>query len=253
MLRLRTKNVRRITISQVFFCTLLIALGGCRSSVLEDTLLEELADQDKETIFQRGEELFELEEYREARRYFSFVYDTFPNDSLGHRAALRVADSYYEDGDTVSLTEARLRYQDFANRYPNDSQRDYALLMLGKTYVARDPRPDRDLTDVHEAMKAYRQLVSLYPDSPYIPEAEEQIVRLREILAEHEWLVASYYATNKRWPGVVSRLEYLKENYPEFSKISEVDVLLASAKGEIEKREARLEELRKKYKESDKD
>jgi outer membrane protein assembly factor BamD len=236
-------------------CYLLIGcLGilGCSHGYNEDRLLEELADQDKEAIFARGEELYELEEYEDARRYFSFVYDTFPNDPLGHKAALRVADTYAKKTDVVNLTEARLRYKDFVNRYPNDPDRDYALLMLGNTYTARNPRPDRDLDTVHEALDAYRQLVNLYSDSTHMDEAQQQIAKLRGILAEHELQVASFYARNKRWSGAVSRLEYLKENYPEYDKMEQVDLLLSEANEAVEKREAELEELRKKREKSSK-
>ncbi len=247
------KNVRHVTLMSLALVAIAMGLGGCGNSLLEDSLLEELADQDTETIFQRGEELYELEEYGEARRYFSFVYDTFPNDPMGHRAALRVADSYLAEGDASDLTEARLRYSDFTNRYPNDSQRDYALLMLGNTYVAGKVRADRDLSDVHDAMKTYRQLVNLYPDSPHMATAQNQIGMLRQILAEHEWLVASYYANNKRWASVAGRLEYLKDNYPDFERIAEVEMLLANANEEIDKHAARIEELRKKYTQSTED
>ncbi|MCP4898110.1 MAG: outer membrane protein assembly factor BamD [bacterium] len=240
------RNVRNVTTTAIAVIAITIGVVGCSNPLVDSGLLDELADQDKETIFQRGEELFAEEEYEDARRYFSFVYDTFPNDPLGHRAALRMADAFLAKGDTVSVTEARLRYQDFTNRYPNDSNRDYALLMLGNTYVAREPRPDRDLTDVHEAMKAYRQLVVLYPDSPHVEAAQQQIILLRTLLADHEWLVASYYSNNRQWSAVVQRLEYLKENYPEYKDIERVDTLLNEANAEIEKRIALFEELRRK-------
>jgi outer membrane protein assembly factor BamD len=212
----------RNTLLLVIFVTL--ALGGCGSSQnKDDLLLDELAAMDKETIFERAETLYGNEEYPSARRLFSFVYDTFPNDPLGHKAALRVADTYAVKADVESLTEARLRYRDFANRYPNDPDRDYALLMVGHTYSAKKIRPDRDLSNLHEALDAYRQLMTLYPNSDYAPEAEKRIGGLQETLAEHEWLIAEFYLRNKRWQGAIWRLEYLKENYPDYSNIDRVN------------------------------
>lgn len=208
---------------------LLVVAAGCSSVTKEDELLRELANLDKQTIYDRAEALWEDEEYDEARRYYSFVYDTFPNDPLGHKAALRVADSYARKNDVGSLTEARLRYRDFANRYPNDPDRDYALLMLGQTYAANRKRPDRDLSTLAESLDAYRQLVSLYPDSAHADDARAAIVELRQILAEHEWQVARFYSRNKRWRGVKWRLEYLKETYPDYEKMDQVDELLAEA------------------------
>ena len=201
-----------------------LTLTGCSSTrSSDDEVLEELASLDKQTIFDRAEKLYADKEYVEARKYFSFVYDTFPNDPLGHKAALRVADTYAAKSDPTSLTEARLRYRDFANRYPNDPDRDYALLMVGHTYSSKKIRPDRDLSNLHEAFTAYQQLTTLYPNSRHVEEAQSRITELRDTLAEHEWLVAQFYYRNKRWQGALWRLEYLQENYPEYSKIEEVN------------------------------
>jgi len=128
------------------FVAALVVLAGCSSGhKKQDQILDELANLDKETIFERAEQFYSEKEYQKARELFAFVYDSFPNDPLGHKAALRVADTYSVKNDVTSLTEARLRYRDFANRYPNDPDRDYALLMVGHTYSARKLRPDRDL------------------------------------------------------------------------------------------------------------
>jgi len=207
-----------------------LALWSCSSTPKEDSLLTEVSNMDKESIFQKGEDLFNAGKVKDSRKYFSFVADTFPNDPLGHKAALRVADTYAQSKDSASLTEARLRYRDFANRYPNDPDRDYALLMMGKTYSIRHLRPDRDLSTLHEALDAYDQLISLYPNSKYFEEAKARILELKNILAMHEFQVAEFYAHNKRWIATIWRLEYLKDHYPDFGRMDEVDALLDRAR-----------------------
>ncbi len=241
-----------MTIPRRRFAVLVLGVlmaAACSSSTRESDLLAELADLDKETIYERAEALYQDKEWAEARDLFGFVYDTFPNDPLGHKAALRVADTYAVKKDVASLTEARLRYRDFANRYPNDPDRDYSLLMVGHTYSARKLRPDRDLGDIEEALAAYQQLLTLYPDSQYVPEAEARMADLEELLAEHEWQVAEFYRKNKRFRGALWRLEYLAENYANYSRIDEVNTQISELKTLIEEREAawksQLEELRK--------
>jgi outer membrane protein assembly factor BamD len=224
---------------------------GCKSSgSKEDELLDQLANLDKETIFEQAEGLYAEKEYQKARELFAFVYDSFPNDPMGHKAALRVADTYSVKNDVTNLTEARLRYRDFANRYPNDPDRDYALLMVGHTYSARKLRPDRDLSDIHEALAAYQQLINLYPNSEYLPEAESRVKALNELLAEHDWIVGQFYQRNKRYEGALWRFQYIQENFPNFSKIDAVNAKISELESLIEERDAawkkRLEELRKK-------
>lgn len=230
-----------------------MTLSGCASKgPSDDEVLDELASLDKQTIFNRAEALYGEEKFVEARKYFSFVYDTFPNDPLGHKAALRVADTYAAKKDPTSLTEARLRYRDFANRYPNDPDRDYALLMVGHTYSSKKIRPDRDLTNLREAFTAYQQLTTLYPNSRHAEEAQSRIASLRDTLAEHEYLVALFYYRNKRWQGALWRLEYLKENYPEYSKMDAVNSMVDqvnSKMAELEETYRKLLEERRKSQE----
>ena len=141
-------------------------------------------------------------------------------------------------------------FNDFANRYPNDPDRDYALLMVGHTYSARKLRPDRDLSDIHEALAAYEQLINLYPNSGYMPEAESRVNGLNELLAEHDWIVGQFYFRNKRLEGALWRFENIRDNYPNFSKIDSVNVKISDLETLIEERDAawkkRLEELKKK-------
>jgi outer membrane protein assembly factor BamD len=240
-----TMSVKRV-LWIVAACALVAA---CSSSNRQNDLLDQLANLDKETIYEQAEALYAEKEYARARDLFGFVYDTFPNDPMGHKAALRVADTYAVKKDITSLTEARLRYRDFANRYPNDPDRDYALLMVGHTFSARKLRPDRDLSDIEEALAAYRQLMNLYPNSKYISEAEEKVQSLVELLAEHEWLVADFYRKNRYYVGALWRLEYIVENYPNYSRIETVNEQVNDLKTLIEEREAawrkQLEELKK--------
>ncbi len=218
----------------------LLGLAACAGSKREDKLLTELADLDKQTIYDRAEALYADKKLSQARDLFSFLYDTFPNDPLGHKAALRVADTYAARSDSASQTEARLRYRDFANRYPNDPDRPYALLRLGQTFGSAKLRSDRDPAPLKEALDAYQQLISLYPTSVHVDEARQHAAELRQLLADHEWQVARFYLRNRRWRGAMWRLERLQQDYPDYAGMSQVEGALAQARAEVERIDALL-------------
>lgn len=115
--------------------------------------------------------------------------------------------------------------------------------MVGHTYAARKLKPDRDLSALLEAVNAYQQLITLYPDSRYAPEADSRLDEVREVLAEHEWLVASFYMKNKRWRGALWRLEYLKEYYPEYSRMDRVNAEIERAQNKMSQREEEIKKL----------
>src|SRR5256885_3012914 len=84
----------------------------------------------KEQSFAKGEDWFAKRRFQRARQYYQYVYETQPNDPLGRRALLRIADTYYEQGDPVNLVEAQYKYRDFINRYPGSDRADYAMLQI---------------------------------------------------------------------------------------------------------------------------
>ena len=201
-------------------------LGACSSRSSEQQFLDQVGSMTKEQIMARGEAAADKKHYDEARKYYSFVADAFPNDPLGRRAALKIADTFFHGKGLESLTEAQLRYKDFANRFPNDPNRPYALLMLGKCSFQQGKGPLRDLAPIKEALDSFRQVLSLYPDSEYAAEAKELETRCIRDLAEHELEVARYYSRVHAWRGARQRLEYLLATYPESQAAQEAPTLL---------------------------
>ena len=142
-----------------------------------------LAKMPKEKVFQLGEEQFAKKKYQKARQYYSHVYETFPNDPLGRRALLRVADAYYEQGDSVNLVEAQYKYRDFINRYPTSDKGDYAMLQIAMVSYKQMEKPDRDQQKTHEAVEKYNDMLRTYPKSALRPDAEKRLQEALDRLA----------------------------------------------------------------------
>ncbi len=173
---------------------LLVAVtAACASKGSDKKFFDEVGRLSKEDIWAKAEALFGDKKYEEARKYYSFLSDSFPNDPTGRRSALKVADTFYARKDIESLTEAQLRYRDFSNRYPNDPSRAYALLMLGKCSHQQAKGALRDLKPLREAADSFTQLVQLFPDSPHTAEARDLLTKTREDLAQHELEIAEFY------------------------------------------------------------
>ncbi len=214
----------------------IVLVVACATKNTQNQFLAEVGSLSKEEIMARGDALATKKKWEDARKYYSFLADSFPNDPLGRQAALKVADTFYDARDTESLTEAQLRYKDFSNRFPNDPSRAYALLMLGKVSFAQRHGPMRDLTPVREAADNLGLVVKLYPDSPYAKEARDLLAQCLEDLANHEYLIATFYANTGAWIGAKQRLDYLFATYPETA-------VATKAVGLREKVDAHLNEM----------
>ena len=53
----------------------------------------EFLNQTKEQIFQKGEDFYEKHKWQKARTYYAHIYENYPNDPLGRRSLLRIADT----------------------------------------------------------------------------------------------------------------------------------------------------------------
>ena len=200
---------------RLFVLAAVVLLVACATKKNEQAFLDEVGTQTKEQIMARGDDLAKKKKWDQARKYYTFLSDTYPNDQLGRRAALKVADTFFAVGDTEGLTEAQLRYKDFSNRFPNDPNRAYALLKLAQCGIKQGRGPLRDLAPVREAKDSLKLLLQLFPTSQYAKEAGVLLSKCLEDLAQHELLIAKYYANVEKWVGARQRLDYLMENYPE--------------------------------------
>lgn len=176
----------------------------------------ELLKMSKEQIFEVAEENFERRRWQKARNYYVFVYENHPNDPLGRRSLLRIADTYYEQGDPVNLIEAQYKYRDFINRYPTSEHADYSLLRIAMASYKQMERPDRDQQKTREAVEKFDDMIRSYPNSPLRPEAEARRQEALDRLAKHEHLVARFYIKRGSWNAAVQRLNYLIDTYPNY-------------------------------------
>jgi outer membrane protein assembly factor BamD len=214
----------------VLLLLLAVAMMGCKNTKPEQEFFNQVSTMTKEELLAKGNTLAEKRHWEEARKYYSFLSDSFPNDPLGRRAALKVADTFFAQKDLESLTEAQLRFRDFSNRFPSDPARAYALLMLGKCSFQQHHGPQKDLGPVREAAAAFRQVIELFPNAPEAKEASELYARCQDDLAQHELNIARYYAQTLSWEGAWQRLNYLLLNYPDTKAARDAQPLLEQVK-----------------------
>ena len=177
----------------------------------------EFLNLSKEQIFAKGEEFYAKRKWQRARLYYSHVYENFPNDPLGRRSLLRVADTYYNQGDPVNLVEAQYKYRDFINRYPGSENADYAMLQIAMVSFKQMEKPDRDQAKTREAVEKFNDMLHAYPKSALHPDAERYLNQAVDRLAKHEHIVAKFYMKRHSYLSAVQRLNFLVDTYPNYT------------------------------------
>lgn len=212
----------------------IVALAACRHGGGPRRVVRAVVDPEylkltKEQLFEKGEALFEKHRWQKARSYYAYVYENFPNDPLGRRALLRVADSYYEQGDPVNLIEAQYKYRDFINRYPTSDKGDYAMLQIAMVSYKQMGKADRDQAKTREAAEKFNDMLKAYPRSPLRPQADAKMHDVQDRLARHEYLVAKYYMKRHSYYAALQRLNGIVDQYPNYTNRDEVFFDLGSA------------------------
>lgn len=218
-----------------------VSACSSKEKTVAATPYPELMSLSKEEVFAQAEELQAKRRFPKARAYYSYVYENFPNDPLGRRALLKIADTYFDQGDPVNLVEAQYKYRDFINRYPGSDMAAYAMYQIANVAYEQMERPDRDQTRTREAVTKFREMLEAYPNSEFRPEAEKRLKAAIDNLGRHEHVVARFYMHRRSWNAAVSRLNWLLDQYPDYGSRDEVFFDLATSLSELgRKGEARL-------------
>lgn len=227
----------------ISIAAMLVVVAACHRGprIYRPVVDPELLKLTKEQLFERGEQYYSREKWQKSRTYYTHLYETYPNDPLGRRSLLRIADTYYEQGDPVNLVEAQYKYRDFINRYPTSDQADYAMLRIAMCSFRQMEKPDRDQAKTHEAVEKFNEMLRTYPNSPLKAEGETKRQEALDRLAKHEHLVARYYMKRHSWTAAVQRLNFLIDTYPNYNNRAAVFYDLGAALTRLgRKGEARL-------------
>lgn len=199
----------------------LLAIAGCSSVNPATRLTRELLAMPKEEAYAKGDALVSRRKWDPGRQYLRFVAENYANDPIGKQAALRLADSYFDEKTPLGYLEAQARYRDFRNRYPSHPRADYALYRLALCSDKQAERPDRDQANTRLASNSYRELLQQFPDSPYAAEARLRYGAMRELLAEHEFHVAHFYFKRKAWLAAKGRFDTILGVFPDFKRLDQ--------------------------------
>ncbi|HVS62955.1 MAG TPA: outer membrane protein assembly factor BamD [Thermoanaerobaculia bacterium] len=223
---------------------------GCGSGRRDDPILRLSATE----ALEQGRELLAAEKYREARKYLIHAFEVEPNSSAGREGLLLAADALYQQGGIDAYVEAETRYRDFINRFPTSPRADYAQFRLAMSLAQRMEKPNRDQQTTRKALAELDALMRAYPTSEWVDEARLERERINANLAEHEFVVASFYLRYGNLGGAISRAEYVLDNFPEYPRPDRALAIICRAyarAGQVENAEEWCGRLREEHPESE--
>ncbi|MFN2335219.1 MAG: outer membrane protein assembly factor BamD [Wenzhouxiangellaceae bacterium] len=174
--------------------------------------------------------------YPEAIRLYRDLTIRFPFGRHAEQAMLDMAYAEFKGGRPEAATATLDR---FLRTYPTHPNVDYAWYMKGLVNYEQTMNfletlmpgrvSDRDQQSAHQSFRDFQELIRRHPDSRYIADARQRMVFLRNIMAEYEIEVGSYYARRGAHVAALNRARYVLENYPGAPATIEALELMASS------------------------
>jgi outer membrane protein assembly factor BamD len=135
---------------------------------------------------------------------------------------LALADSTYYLGDDLSLIEARSKYLDFVTLYADHPKAPYAQFQAGMCSVKQIYSASRDQAQTQIAIDDFKEIDKRWPDSAFARAGRQFIGKGQDGLAEHEFLIGSFYYKKKSYQAASDRFSALLQKYPAYRQKDKV-------------------------------
>lgn len=149
-----------------------------------------------------------------AVRGYEAVQARSPFGRLAQQAMMEQAYAQWRAGDSA---QAEATIDRFIKQYPNHVAIDYMYYLRGLVnyhdgsgffdkLTGQDPA-ERDPKALRDSFDAFKELVTRYPESDYVPDATARMHWLANALAAHEVHVARYYFRRGAYVAAVNRAQ----------------------------------------------
>jgi outer membrane protein assembly factor BamD len=164
--------------------------------------------------------------YITGRLALQTLINTYPDSEYLAKAKLAIGDSYYKEGGTAGLKQAIVEYKDFITFFPFLDESANAQMQIAMAHYRQMEKPDRDHNEAVQAEAEFQTFLEKYPSSPLVPQAEQHLREVQEVLAEGNFRVASFYYTRAAYKASGARLLELTNRYPLYSQADQANWML---------------------------
>jgi len=203
---------------------LLIALGtgacGFKRKPYENPITKDTQQPDK-VLYDKAVSDIEHGRYEVARLTLNTLINTYDSSEYLAKAKLAIADSWYREGSTTAKAQAEAEYKDFILFYPTMEEAAESQEKICAIHYEEMDKADRDPNNALRAEMECRQLVTQFPNSKFVPKAEQRLRDIQEVLAEAEMTAGAFYHHKGSNAAAANRLKGLVEQYPLYSRAGE--------------------------------
>jgi len=195
----------------------LLSSCGFRRKKYDNPITKDTKQPDK-VLYDKAIADIEHSRFEIARITLNTLINTYDQSEFLAKAKLAVADSWYREGGTAGLAQAEAEYKDFILFYPTMEEAPESQEKICLIHYKQMEKSDRDPSQALRADEECRQLIVQFPNSKFVPEAQQLLRNIQEALGDAEYRVGSFYFKRGDNPAAANRLTHLVDQYPLYSK-----------------------------------
>jgi len=156
---------------------------------------------DVNSLFKAAMERYEHKHYDDAAKAFEKLTTDLPaRDPRVPVAYFYLAKSQEKNGERLLAAKS---YSRIYEQFPDDTLADDGLYLSGLAYKAMWRKPELDAEYGQSAITQFQTLQALYPNSPLLPKATQQLATLDELFAEKDYLTGVHYLKRKAYDSAI--------------------------------------------------
>ena len=207
-------------IALVTLTALLTASCGFKRKKYDDPITKDTQQPDK-VLFDKAVKDIEHGRFEVARLTLNTLINTYDTSEYLAKAKLAIADSWYREGGPHGMGQAEAEYKDFELFYPTMPEAAESQKRICDIHFQRMEQADRDPNNALRAEQECRDVMVRYPNSKFVPDAEQKLREVQEVLAEAEFDTGDFYHRKGSNAAAANRLGGLVDEYPLYSRADE--------------------------------
>ncbi|MFY7729811.1 MAG: outer membrane protein assembly factor BamD [Flavobacterium sp.] len=188
------------------FYTLLLTLLLASCSQYQKALKSE----DTKLKYDVAEKMYEKEKYAKAIRLFEMIAPSYRGKPQAEKLFYMYATSLYKNKEYYT---AGYQYESFVSSYPKSNKVEEAAFLGAKSYYYLSPRYSLDQVDTYKALEKLQAFIDRYPNSTYMPEANQLVGELSRKLEKKAFEIAKQYFDTAAYFGDYNAAFKTLENF----------------------------------------
>ncbi len=204
-----------------------LALSACSTTEADldvSTYVEQTEPGD--VLYNQGLANLNSGRLKEAAAKFDAVDRQHPYSEWARKSMVMGAFTNYRQGNYDEAVNGAKRY---VQLYPSSEDAAYAQYIVGLSYFRQIRDVTQDQKESRRAIEAMQEVITRWPDSEYVDDAQEKIRYARDQLAGKEMQVGRYYLERREYLASVKRFRYVVENYSNTRHVEEALARLTEA------------------------